>query len=227
MLHNDIIVQHCRENTGKDSIMEELPLAVTFVSPSLDERLKWLNPPPRWEVDPEDHTLVIYPGGKTDFWQQTHYRFRADNGHLLCAQISGDWELSTSLVMKPRHQYDQAGLMVRVSPACWLKTSIEYECEEPAQLGVVVTNHGFSDWSTQNFSLNGQLLHFRLLKHRSDYMVFFADGNNDEKVSWQRLRITHLHHRPFASVLCGIYCCSPREEGFEARFFHFTLQPVS
>jgi regulation of enolase protein 1 (concanavalin A-like superfamily) len=44
------------------------------------------------------------------------------------------------------------GLMVQVSPSCWLKTSVEAGAPgEPSQLGVVVTNGGFSDWSTQDF----------------------------------------------------------------------------
>ncbi len=206
--------------------METSPFSVTFNTEPLDKRLDWLNPPPSWEIDKKNHGLVVHPDAGTDFWQQTHYRFRADNGHFLFTKASGDWELSTSLLMKPRHQYDQAGLMVRVSPYSWLKTSVEYECEKPSQLGAVVTNHGFSDWSTQNFQLNDQVLHFRLLKHKSDYQVFFASGS-EKSLSWQSIRVTHLHHRPLAPVSCGLYCCSPRAKGFEARFLHLTLQPIS
>jgi regulation of enolase protein 1 (concanavalin A-like superfamily) len=40
-----------------------------------------------------------------------------------------------------------SGLMVELSPSCWLKTSCEFG-EPASQLGVVVTNAGFSDWST-------------------------------------------------------------------------------
>lgn len=33
--------------------------------------------------------------GGTDFWQGTHYRFRADNGHALLAEAAGDCMLET------------------------------------------------------------------------------------------------------------------------------------
>jgi regulation of enolase protein 1 (concanavalin A-like superfamily) len=65
--------------------------------------------------------------------------------------VEGDFTLSTRLRFYPANQYDQAGLMVRVSPHCWLKTSVEFEAEGPSKLGVVVTNRGYSDWSTQNY----------------------------------------------------------------------------
>jgi regulation of enolase protein 1 (concanavalin A-like superfamily) len=41
---------------------------------------------------------------------------------------------------------------VQCSPSCWLKASVEAGAPgQPGQLGVVVTNSGFSDWSTQDF----------------------------------------------------------------------------
>ena len=50
----------------------------------------------------------------TDFWQGTHYGFRVDNGHALLAEIGGDFALETRVRTQPVHQYDQAGLMVRL-----------------------------------------------------------------------------------------------------------------
>lgn len=45
----------------------------------------------------------------------------------------------------------QAGLMVLLSPSCWLKTSVEHGGQgRPSQLGVVATNAGYSDWSTMD-----------------------------------------------------------------------------
>lgn len=41
--------------------------------------------------------------------------------------------------------------MVLLSPSCWLKTSVEHNPGHPNQLGVVVTNGGYSDWSTMDF----------------------------------------------------------------------------
>ena len=58
--------------------------------------------------------------------------------------------LITLLPSSLNRQYDQCGIMVRLSEGIWLKTSIEFEGDEPARLGAVVTKGGFSDWSTQD-----------------------------------------------------------------------------
>ena len=122
-----------------------------FNQPALDPRLRWFNPPPAWSLDPSRPALVMQPAASTDFWQETHYGFRADNGHFLFTEIPGDFTVTTKVRFHPVHQYDQAGLVVRLGPSCWIKTSVEYEPEGPARLGAVVTNHGFSDWSVQDF----------------------------------------------------------------------------
>jgi regulation of enolase protein 1 (concanavalin A-like superfamily) len=80
-----------------------------------------------------------------DFWQRTHYGFEADNGQILFAPVAGDFVLATQVRFHPVHQYDQAGLMVRVSPSGWLKTSAEYEPIGPSRLAAVVTNDTSSD----------------------------------------------------------------------------------
>jgi regulation of enolase protein 1 (concanavalin A-like superfamily) len=49
-------------------------------------------------------------------------------------------------------QYDQAGLMVRVSPDFWIKTSVEFEPSGPSRLGAVAANYGYSDWSAEDYS---------------------------------------------------------------------------
>ena len=115
----------------------------------LDVRLRWYCEPARWSVDHATGSLRIYPDAETDFWQRTHYGFRVDNGHFLFPPVDGRFVMTTHVRFEPVHQYDQAGLMVRLSPDCWLKTSVEYEPGPTNRLGVVVTNTGYSDWSTQ------------------------------------------------------------------------------
>ena len=91
----------------------------------LDPRLTWHCAPPRWQLGSEGLRFATMAG--TDFWQGTHYGFRVDNGHALLAEIGGDFVLETRVRTQPVHQYDQAGLMVRLTPECWLKTSVEHE----------------------------------------------------------------------------------------------------
>jgi uncharacterized protein len=109
-----------------------------FDGPQLDPRLHWYCPPARWAV--RESRLVIQPEAATDFWQRTHYGFSADNGHLLYAAQRGDFAMTTRVHFAPQHQYDQAGLMVRCSPDCWVKTSVEFEPGGPNRLGVVIVS---------------------------------------------------------------------------------------
>jgi regulation of enolase protein 1 (concanavalin A-like superfamily) len=122
----------------------------SFARPTLHPALRWHREPPRWTVRLAERCLRVEPAAATDFWQKTHDGLEADNGHFLFAEVTGDFVLSTRVRFQPVHQYDQAGLMVRVSAACWLKTSVEYELTGASRLGAVVTNHGYSDWSTQS-----------------------------------------------------------------------------
>ena len=191
----------------------EKDLHETFDTPALDPRLKWFCPPARWAV--RGGRLVLEPDAKTDFWQRTHYGFCSDNGHILFLDAAEDFSLSTRVHFFPAHQYDQAGLVVRVSPECWIKTSVEFEPDGPANLGAVVTNHGYSDWSTQPFPGDRRSLEFRILRQGSDYQVHFREA---EGQPWIQLRIAHLDHQPEAAVQCGLYACSPIEAGFRAEF---------
>src|SRR5690349_15194010 len=109
-----------------------------FDGPTLHPALRWHGEPARWGVG--GGRLSIEPDASTDFWQRTHYGFEADNGHALLATLSGDFVLSTRVRFHAVHQYDQAGLMVRLSSACWLKTSVEHEPGRAGRLGAVVTN---------------------------------------------------------------------------------------
>ena len=62
------------------------------------------------------------------------------------------WEeeatITTSFTLKPKEQFDQAGIMVIVNENVWVKAGIEYTDGFP-NLSCVVTNDGYSDWSTQ------------------------------------------------------------------------------
>jgi regulation of enolase protein 1 (concanavalin A-like superfamily)/GNAT superfamily N-acetyltransferase len=186
----------------------------TFSKSPLNERLKWYNPPAQFEV--KKGCLYIYPDAKTDFWQKTHYGFSADNGHFLYLEVAEDFVLTTKVHFTPAHRYDQAGLMVRISPECWLKTSVEYESNEPSKLGVVVTNQGFSDWSSQDFVAARNELELRITHHGEDYKVEASQDGH----TWKQLRLAHLHNPEKVAVQCGLYACSPVEAGFEA-YYHY------
>jgi regulation of enolase protein 1 (concanavalin A-like superfamily) len=202
--------------------MKPDPLPPFFIEDFDTERispdLSWFNPPESWGI--EDGRLWIQPE-VTDFWSRTHYGFSFDNGHFLYYQTTRDFILRTKINFTPRNQYDQAGLMVRISPECWLKTSVEYEDETLSRLGVVVTNFGYSDWSTQDFDPTIHEIELQVGKTGMDYQVDYRVASSD----WSQIRIAHLHQET-KGVQCGLYACCPKAVGFRAAFDTLTLFPV-
>jgi regulation of enolase protein 1 (concanavalin A-like superfamily) len=195
----------------------------TFDGPEIDPRLRWWNPPPHVEI--RDARLCLATAGGTDLWQRTHYGFRIDNAHcLLCERGRTDFVLTTELRFHPINQYDQSGLIVRLSSDCWLKTSVEFEPDGPNRLGVVVTNAGWSDWSTQDIPQAINALRLRVRREDADYFVEFAPVDQ-ERPSWMQMRLTHLvEDLPGRSVQRGLYACSPKGPGYTTEFNFLRLE---
>src|SRR6266481_8676878 len=168
--------------------MIDLHLHESFTGPNVNPQLRWYCEPRRWSLHAADGCLRLEPDGGTDFWRKTHYGFEADNGHFLFTEVTGDFVLTTHVHFHPANQYDQAGLMVRVSPTCWLKTSVEYEPHGPSRLGAVVTNSGYSDWSTQGFPESLDEVWLRIRRENGTYV---ADASRDG-ADWEQLRMAHL-----------------------------------
>lgn len=198
-------------------------LHARFDAPTLDARLRWHHEPARHRVDAARGRLVLEPDAATDFWQRTHYGFRVDNGHVLYLPARGNFELTTAVTCFPAHQYDQAGLMLRASPDCWLKTSVEFEPEEAhSRLGAVVTNGGYSDWSTQPISKHESTFWFRI---RAEATAVVVDSSLDGE-RWTQIRMAHLTERTADTELsCGLYACSPKGAGFRAEFHGLDFEP--
>lgn len=180
------------------------------LSGSLDPRLQWFNEPERWRVE---NGLHIATTAATDFWQRTHYGFRADNGHFLFTPWTGDFTMTAHVRFQPANQYDQAGLMVRFSEDEWLKTSVEFEPEGPARLGAVVTRSGYSDWSTQDFPRDRRDIELRV---RREHDTFLIDWRSAESEPWVQLRVAPLACGDEAQI--GLYVCSPKAPGLQASF---------
>ncbi len=200
----------------------DAPLHETFAGPTLDPRLVWHAAPARWRLDAEARCLRVRTDPATDFWQRTHYGFVADNGHFLHLRATGDFVATTRVTSRFSHQYDQAGLMLRVSPTCWLKTSVEFEVNGANRLGAVVTNAGYSDWSTQPLAKEIDTVWLRVRAESNDVIV---DASLDGE-AWEQIRMARMHERDgAASVQCGLYACSPKEAGFEAEFAFLRFEP--
>ncbi len=188
-----------------------------FNTKLLHKDLKWFCEPSIWSLKEEQ--LHITPDEATDFWQKTHYGFDADNGHFLYGEVSGDFIMETRVQCTFSHQYDQAGLMVRVSDQCWIKTSVEYESDEPNKLGVVVTANGFSDWSTQDVGDDFTDFKLKIIRTGSDYKVSFFHSKSNK---WIQIRMFHLMDK--TRVMAGLYACSPKKAPFTARFNYLKME---
>ena len=174
----------------------------------------WHCEPGQWTLS--EDCLRVHPDASTDFWQRTHYGFQADNGHFFYREIEGDFVFSVRVRFDPAHQYDQAGIMVRASADCWLKSSVEYDPPGPSRLGAVVTNGGYSDWSSQDFPADARAVWLRVRREADDYLVDWClDGQQ-----WRQLRMAHLQE---SKVACGLYACSPKAGGFACEFTEFSL----
>jgi len=191
-------------------------------APHLGAGWRWFCEPARWAIDTERRCLRIEPDASTDFWQRTHYGFRADTGHFLYSDVAGDFVLTGHFRFRPANQYDQVGLMVRLSAGCWLKTSVEFEPHGPSRLGAVVTNAGFSDWSTQDFPPDRGEVWLRVRREANDYIV---EAGPDGR-SWSQIRMARLHEDDGQrSVLCGPYACSPKAAGYVAEVAQLSIDP--
>ena len=203
--------------------MTDQPLLEAFEAATISPRLQWHCPPERWQLDPVARCLQLWTDSHTDYWQRTHYGFRADNGHLLYLTAAGDFQLETRLILHPLNQYDQAGLMVWLSPSCWIKTSLEFEPEGDSQLGAVVTNAGYSDWSTQPLDRSITRLGLKLELTGQDVIVHASVAGRP----WQQLRVAPLLERRHGEpVRCGLYACSPQQAGLRVDFDYLKFEPL-
>jgi regulation of enolase protein 1 (concanavalin A-like superfamily) len=179
--------------------------------------MQWLNEPPIWQAD--DRRLRVVTGPKTDFWRVTHYGFVRDNGHFYHEQKAGDFTIQVKIQAKYEVLYDQAGIMVRLDPANWIKTGIEYIDGLP-HFSAVVTRD-FSDWSVLP-ALSAGPVWLRLTKLGNAIRIQYSlDG-----LSFPMLRLAYFPEADQAQV--GLMCCSPEREGFEVEFSAFRIsEPVT
>lgn len=193
----------------------------SFSGTAFDARLQWFNEPKSAALGAAGLSVETLAG--SDFWQRTHYGFRVDSGHALLLPVTGDFLLETEVAFEPHHQYDQAGLFVRLSERCWLKTSIEFEGGAPSRLGSVVTNDAWSDWATQDVSPSLCRARYRITRRAGDYLIEHESAPG----TLSQIRLAHLAEddgqRP---ILAGLYACSPKGEGFRATFRHLRVSPV-
>jgi regulation of enolase protein 1 (concanavalin A-like superfamily) len=178
---------------------------------------EWHAPPPSWSL--RDGVLEVVTGAATDFWQDTFYGFRRDNGHFLGAEVQGDFTAVVTFEGDYEVLYDQAGMMMRADARTWLKTGIEFS-DDVTNFSVVVTREGRSDWSVIGVPRVSGPQQVRLTRRGAAVVVHYrgADGR------WHLLRLADFQAP--SALRIGPMTCSPERAGFRARFAGFEVGPA-
>lgn len=174
-------------------------------------KLTWLNKPKKFDISEKKITIITEP--KTDFWQKTYYGFSHDNAHALIQSIDEDFTFLVKAYFYAKQLYDQCGVTIYQDNKNWFKASIEYENKQYSKLGSVVTNIGYSDWSTENISADINTMWYRLSRRGQDFLI----ENSYDGINFKQMRIFHMHML-INKVNVGLYACSPMVSSFTAVF---------
>lgn len=176
----------------------------------------WLNEPARWRL--HDGRLHAVTDPRTDFWRGTHYGFTRDSGHFFGREVAGPFTAQLRVRANYEALYDQAGIMVRLDAARWIKAGIEWSDDVP-RLGTVLTLDR-SDWATGPFDGDPADLWLRATVADGVIRVqVSADG-----VRWPLLRLAPFPEAPAYHV--GPMCCTPERAGLAVEFSDFEVGPA-
>lgn len=177
---------------------------------------RWLNEPAKWSL--ASGTLVLTTDAATDFWRETHYGFRRDNGHFLGVATADAFTAEVRVRADYRSLYDQAGLMLRLDETRWVKAGVEFSDGHHC-LSVVVTD-GRSDWSVTRPEGDGADVRLRLTQRGGALRV---QASTDGGATWPLLRLA-----PFPAAAryhVGPMACTPERGGLEVAFSEFRILP--
>jgi regulation of enolase protein 1 (concanavalin A-like superfamily) len=173
----------------------------------------WLNEPAVWRRDGD--ALKVTTDRSTDFWRETHYGFTRDSGHFFGLETAGDFTAEMRIQAQYRELYDQAGLMVRLSDAEWIKAGIELSDGKPMASSVLTL--GKSDWATA--AHHGDATDFRM-RITIKAGVLRLQLSSDAKL-WPLMRLCPF---PVAkSYRVGPMCCTPERAGLPVVFSEFRV----
>jgi uncharacterized protein len=175
--------------------------------------MEWFNEPDAWRQ--EEQSITVKSQAKTDFWRKTHNDAVRDNGHFYGRDVTGDFLVEVDVSGQYVAQFDQAGLMLRVDEANWLKCGIEFV--DGIQHASAVVTRDYSDWSVVPLSDPVPTFHLRLSRAGETVEVHYALGSGP----YALLRLAYL---PIVDpVKVGLMCASPVGDGFTVRFDGFKV----
>ena len=179
-----------------------------------NEAMDWYNEPPQWAAS--DNSVTMHSASQTDFWRLAG--IARDNGHFYYQRQAGDFQIGCKVSGSYNTQYDQAGLMVRVDEAHWIKCGIEFF--NGAQQASAVVTREFSDWSIVPLPSNPESLWLRLKRQGAIIEIEYAlDG-----IHYQLLR--QAYFSPAETMDVGLMCASPEGSGFSVTFEDVAIRRI-
>ncbi len=175
----------------------------------------------RWTEEPvsahyDDGVLTVEAREGSDAWRTTSYGFVHDDAHALVVPLDDGTAMEVDFVLDYGEQFDQAGIMLRVNEANWIKAGVEVSDGVP-QLGAVVTR-GVSDWSVAPVpEWAGQVVTVRASRD-GDAVTIRARSEGED---FRLVRLAPLD--PHAPVQAGPFCCAPTRAGLTVRFLDVTV----
>lgn len=191
----------------------------------------------QWTRRPESASLdgagalTVEAAEGSDWWRDTGYGFRHENGHALLMPWEPETAVEVTFALTGfTGQFDQAGLAIMVDDATWIKAGVEH-ADGHHQLGAVVTV-GASDWSTGRVDeWQGSVVTIRasrvadavVIRARSAPLDGSTGGSTDDAHDWRLVRVARFPHE---RAQIGPMLCAPTRRGFTVRFVHWrTTQP--
>ena len=179
------------------------------------EGCTWLNKPSDWHL--EAGVLRVTTDAETDFWRETHYGFTRDSGHFFGWVTQGDFTAELRVRARYEALYDQAGIMVRIDEAHWMKAGVEMS-DGMVLLSSVLTA-GKSDWAMGIYP--DDPTDFRIRATVAEGVLrlqISADG-----ITWHLARLSPFPSAEAYSV--GPMCCTPERSGLKVVFSDFQVGP--
>ena len=182
------------------------------------DRGTWTREPASAAVDDAGHLTVEAVEG-SDWWRDTAYGFRHEDGHGLLAPWAPGTAVEVTFALDGMTaEFDQAGVAIVVDDATWIKAGVELSDGHP-QLGAVVTV-GASDWSTGRVDdWVGRAVTVRASR-MADAVIIRArsaplEGESARPEEWRLVRVARF---PDDRARIGPMLCAPTRAGLRVRF---------